>query len=369
MKAIQSAILCAILMLLGISTVFAADMHGHDEKEGAKEETHPEGDVDHDEDGDEDGHGHGGEKKSDAELSNEQVKMAGVVVTEIWPRQLDYQIHAPGEIKSNGYSSYRVSARIPSIVLRRHVMLGETVEQDQKVVTLFSEEVAEAQADYREAASEWQRVKALGRQAVGDKRYIGAQGDMEASLGKLEAYGLTALDIHTLESGAKLKLGEYSLRAEAKGVVLSDDFHQGQRVDAGETIMDLADETELWVEARLPPGPAVNVPVGTQALIKTSGETFAARVTQEAYKIDPHSRTRIVRLVVDNSQHKLHSGLFADVAFQFTTPEPVMALPESAVLRGADGDWQVLVGVATGRYEPREVSLEQTLGENQIGRA
>ena len=366
MKAKNSVALCAILILLGASTVYAADKHGHDEKEDVKEESHAEGDSDHGEEGEEDGHGHGGEKKSDAELSNEQVKMANIVVTEIRPRELDYLVHAPGEIKSNGYSSYRVSARIPSIVLRRHVTLGETVEQDQKLVTLFSDEVAEAQADYREAASEWQRVKTLGRQAVGDKRYVSAQGDMEASLGKLEAYGLTASDIQALESGAKIKLGEYSLRAEAKGVVLSDDFHQGQRVDAGETIMDLADETELWVEARLPPGPAVNVPVGTQALIKTSGETFTAQVTQEAHKIDPRSRTRVVRLVVDNSHHKLHSGLFADVAFQFTTPKPVMALPESAVLRGADGDWQVLVEVAPGRYEPREVTLEQTLGENLI---
>lgn len=369
MKAIHSTILCAIFMLLGASMAHAADEHGHDEAEHAKEATHSDEEAGHDEKDGEDGHGHGGhggEKKSDAELSAEQVKMANIGVTELRLRPLDYQIHASGEIKSNGYSSYRVSARIPSIVLRRHVALGETVAQDQKLVSLFSDEVAEAQAAYRVAASEWQRVKALGRQAVGDKRYVGAQGDMEASLGKLEAYGLSESDIQALESGAKVKLGEYTLRAVAAGVVLSDDFHQGQRVDAGETIMDLADETELWVEARLPPGAALSIPVGTPALIKTGGESFAARVTQEAHKIDPRSRTRIVRLVVDNAQHKLHSGLFADVAFQFTTTEPVLALPESAVLRGADGDWQVFVETAQGRYEPREVELVQTLGEHLV---
>ena len=369
MKAIHSTILCAILTLLGTPLAHAADEHGHDEAEHAAEADHSDEDADHDEKEEEDGHGHGGhggEKKSDAELSDEQVNMASIVVTELRPRQIDFQIHAPGEIKNNGYSSYRVSARTPSIVLRRHVALGETVTPDQKLVTLFSDEVAEAQAAYRVAASEWQRVKALGRQAVGDKRYIGAQGDMEASLGKLEAYGLADSDIQALESGTRVKLGEYSLRAAAASVVLSDDFHQGQRVDAGETIMDLADETELWVEARLPPGPALAVPVGTPALINTGGESFPARVTQEAHKIDPRSRTRIVRLVVDNADHKLHSGLFADVAFQFKTPEPVMALPESAVLRGADGDWQVFVETAQGRYEPREVELVQTLGEHLV---
>ncbi|MFZ5603296.1 MAG: efflux RND transporter periplasmic adaptor subunit, partial [Pseudomonadota bacterium] len=228
MKVIHSTILCAILMLLGASVAHAADEHGHDEAKHATEATHSDDEADHDDEDnheekeDEDGHGHGGhggEKKSDAELSAEQVKMANIEITELRSRPLDYQIHAPGEIKSNGYSSYRVSARTPSIVLRRHVALGETVALDQKLVTLFSDEVAEAQAAYRVAASEWQRVKALGRQAVGDKRYVGAQGDMEASLGKLEAYGLSESDIQALESGAKVKLGEYTLRAVAAGVV------------------------------------------------------------------------------------------------------------------------------------------------------
>lgn len=404
MKAIHSTILFAILMLVNATLALAeTDEHAtgaikhaaegaHSEEDGGdhhEEDTHDEQEAHskdeggHDEEGshgeegsnhDEAGHdeeegGHGGhddEKKSDAELSGDQVKMASITVTELQPARVEYQINALGEIKNNGYRSYLVSARTPSIVLQRYVALGETVKQDQKLVTLFSDEVAEAQVAYRVAESEWKRVKVLGRQAVGDKRYIGAQSDVEALQGKLEAYGLSGAEIHALSSGTKVRLGEYTLRAMAAGVVLSDDFHQGQRVDAGEAIMELADETELWVEARLPPGSALVVPLGTPALIKVGGESFSASVAQEAHNIDPESRTRIIRLVVDNSQHKLHSGLFADVAFQFTTPEPVMALPESAVLRGADGDWQVFVETAQGRYEPREVELLQTLGEHLV---
>lgn len=396
MKAIHSTILFAILMLVNATLAWAeTDEHAtgatehaaegthseedggdhheedtHDKEEAHDEEgSHDEEESDHDEAGhDEEESGHGGhdEKKSDAELSGDQVKMASITVTELQPARVEYQINALGEIKNNGYRSYLVSARIPSIVLQRYVALGETVKQDQKLVTLFSDEVAEAQVAYRVAESEWKRVRVLGRQAVGDKRYIGAQSDVEALQGKLEAYGLSGADFHALSSGAKVRLGEYTLRAMAAGVVLSDDFHQGQRVDAGEAIMELADETELWVEARLPPGSALVVPLGTPALIKVGGESFSASVAQEAHNIDPESRTRIIRLVVDNSQHKLHSGLFADVAFQFTTPEPVMALPESAVLRGADGDWQVFVETAQGRYEPREVELLQTLGEHLV---
>ena len=83
-------------------------------------------------------------------------------------------MYAPGEIFSNGYSSYRVSPRVASVVTRRHVALGDRVNKGQVLVTLFSETVAQAQANYRTTYPEWERVKGLGRKTVGEQRYIDA---------------------------------------------------------------------------------------------------------------------------------------------------------------------------------------------------
>lgn len=356
---------CVLAMIMaGIAPVHAeSDEHGHaSHQEDGDAQEHEAGEAAEDE------HGHSGHKEqaNDAELNPEQVKQAEIKVIELQPRVIDYDVYAPGEVLSNGYASYRVSARIPSIVMQRHVTLGETVKPGQPLVTLFSEDLVEAQAAYKVAVSEWHRVEALGRQAVGDKRYISAQSVVAALAGKLEAYGLSSSDISELTHSANPKLGQYVLRALNEGVVLKDDFHQGQRVDAGEAIIELVDEKELWVEARLPPGQAHHIPVDTLATIKASGESVEGKVIQAAHKIDARTRTQVIRLAVNNENHKLHPGVFADVLFHFKTESPVLAMPESAVLRAADGDWQVFIEAAPGRFEPREVDIVKTLGTQLI---
>ncbi|WP_286802653.1 efflux RND transporter periplasmic adaptor subunit, partial [Marinobacter sp. UBA2498] len=176
-------------------------------------------------------------------LNPAQMTLADIQINPLTPRKVDYQLYAPGEILSNGYTSYRVSPRVPSVVLRRHVALGDHVEQGQPLVTLFSEAVAQAQANYRTAWPEWQRVEELGRKTVGEQRYITAKTSLEAARATLLAYGLSASDLQALVAPQQsVALGEYILHAEIDGAVLSDDFEQGQRIEAGAPLIALADE-------------------------------------------------------------------------------------------------------------------------------
>ena len=327
------------------------DSHAHDDSAGGK----------HD---DADGHGHAGhdEHEEGVALSRQQRSLANIRVVTLSAQQMDFQVYAPGEIKANGYTSYLVSPRVDSVVLRRSVALGDHVEKGKPLVTLFSETVAESQAAFRVANGEWQRVRKLGKKAIGDRRFIAAQTDYEAAYGRLIAYGLSQDAIQSL-TGKNQDLGEYTLYAAISGAVLSDDFHQGQRVEAGQPLMELADEHELWVEARLAPTANLELPTGTLAQVRVGSEWFAARVAQEAHTIDPKTRTRVVRLLVNNDAHRLHPGLFADVYFVFTTEHTVLAVPEAALMRSADGDWTVFVETEPGQFKAQEVVLGRSLGQ------
>jgi membrane fusion protein, heavy metal efflux system len=343
----------------------------HDEHDHAAEVTENSSDHSEQEDKshDEDGHGdheaHGDEEleENGVALSASQRSLADIEVQVLEPRKMDYQVYAPGEIQANGYTNYLVSPRVESVVLKRHVTLGEHVEKGQALVTLFSETVADSQAAYRVAQAEWQRVKLLGKKAVGDKRYVTARSGFEATQGKLTAFGLSKQAIKDLPKKKSTVLGVYTLNASTSGAVLSDDFHQGQLVAAGGKLMEVADEQELWVEARISPQKTLKLPAGTQALVKVAEGTFQARVAQEAHIIDQKSRTRVIRLLVDNSAHRLHPGLFADVYFSFTTKTPVLAVPESALMRGADGDWTVFVEQEPGQFKAHEVELGRSFGK------
>jgi len=319
--------------------VLVAD-NGHDEEKEAATEEHEEGIT----------------------FSPEKMALANIKVSTLIPKVFARSVYAPGEIKANGYTSYIVSPRTESVVVNRHATLGEHVEKGQPLVTLFSESMAEAQATYRVAYGEWQRTKKLGRGTVSESRLLRSETDYNSAFGRLTAFGLTKAAIANIVKNNSSNLGEYTLVAKRSGAVLSDDFSQGQRVAPGDKIMVLADEKSLWVEARVSPNKKLSLPVGTLAKIEFGGQLYEAKVIQEAHTIDPRTRTRIVRLAVENEDDSLHSGMFVNVNFQFNTAMPVMAVPDTALMRGSDGDWTVFVEDHPGEFEAVEVELGQPLG-------
>ncbi len=351
-------------LFLVVNPAFSQEGHAHDhEEKGHAEKGHAHEQKAQEEGHDEQGHGHSADEKSQStELSPQQMKLADIKVTTLKAQVMDYQIYSPGELKANGYTSYLVSPRVDSVVLRRHVALGEHVEEGQALVTLFSESMVDAQAAYLIALPEWLRVKKLGKKAVGAKRYVTAQTDYKAAHGRLIALGLTDAALKALVKD-DATLGEYVLYAAIAGAVLSDDFHQGQRIGAGEELIELANESQLWVDASLPANVHLSLPAGTKALVKVGHDSVAAMVIQEAHTIDRETRTRIVRLIIDNPDDHLHAGTFADVFFSFKTDEPVLAVPESALIRSSDGDWTIFVEAKPGHFKAEEVTLGQSLGK------
>lgn len=321
------------------------DDHQHSEVETSDEQAHEEG----------------------ISFSAEKMAIAGIEVAPVVPQVFANSVYAPGEIKANGYKSYVVSPRTESVIVARHATLGQHVEKGDALVTLFSESVAEAQANYRVAYNDWQRNKKLGKATVSESRLLSSQTDYVSAYSRLKAFGLTEIAIAEVakdhSSNVHLgELGEYTLIAQREGAVLSDDFAQGQRISAGEAIMVLADESELWVEARVSPSKQLNLPKGTQAVLEMANESFAATVIQEAHTIDPKTRTRIVRLVVKNINDRLHPGMFVNVNFNFNTQTKVMAVPESALMRSSDGDWTVFVEDHPGEFAAVEIELGRSLG-------
>lgn len=331
-----------------VATLVADDGHGHEKEENNHGDNEKSAQAEEHEEG--------------ISFSPEKMALANIKVSTLTAKIFARSVYAPGEIKANGYTSYIVSPRTESVVVNRHAILGEHVEKGQPLVTLFSESMAEAQATYRVAYSEWQRTKKLGKGTVSDSRLLKSETDYNSAFGRLTAFGLTKSAITDIVKNNSSNLGEYTLVAKRAGAVLSDDFSQGQRVAPGDKIMVLANEENLWVEARVSPNKKLNLPVGTLATIEFSGQLHQAKVIQEAHTIDPITRTRIVRLAVENKDDSLHSGMFVNVNFQFNTDSAVMAVPETALMRGADGDWTVFVEDHPGEFQAVEVELGQYLG-------
>ncbi|WP_438970019.1 efflux RND transporter periplasmic adaptor subunit [Methylophaga sp.] len=345
----KTFILCAysIVCLISMQSAYAADKHDDTYNHEPTEQRHDS----HNSDAMQAAHEH--DDQESVELSAEQMRHAGITVVALRPELPESNLLVAGEVKQNGYTSYHVSPRVDSVVLKRHVALGEHVEVGQKLVTLFSDKVAEAQANYVDRYADWQRIKSIGPGSISDKRIKESQTAYHASVGRLRAYGLSRQTIQSLSIESR-NLGEYSLSAETNGTVLADDFNQGQQVQAGEEIIQVADESQLWVEARLSPDNQLELASGTPATIFFGDQQFSASVAQEAHTIDPLTRTRVVRLLVNNSSHQLHPGMFVNVLLKTDTHAQLL-VPESALIRNDQGHWQIFVLQEPGHFVAQDI--------------
>jgi membrane fusion protein, heavy metal efflux system len=355
--------------------VIAADTHEHEHTE---EEVLTQDSAEHDyesedEAGHEDEHEHEGgsehedENESEHEegaikLSAEQMQIAGVKVEPLQLQKIQAVVNAPGKVKFNTYKTASITPRIMAQLIERHVVLGETVKKGQPIVTLSSVEMAEAQGLVLVTDREWKRVKKLGLKIVTEKRYTEARVNWELAKAKAIAYGMTKRQIKTLINTEDFSRanGRFVLVAAIDGTVLKEDYIKGQQIEPGQELNLITDESSLWVMANVTPALAKQIQLDNNASVQYDGQVFPAKVSQISHALDEHTRTTNIRLSVENKNDELHSGLFVDTQIEISdeTEDMALVLPEAAVIRSADGDWQVLVEQdEEGEFKGVEIEL------------
>lgn len=299
-------------------------------------------------------------EKGLVKLTSEQIQAAGIVVEKLQMQSVSTIISAPGEARLNAYRTVKITPRIPAQVVARLARLGDEVVKGQPLMTLSSVEMAEAQGALLVTDREWKRVKELGREVVSERRFLEAQVEYEQARSKVQAYGMTEKQISELLSSNKATSsnGTFQLLSPQAGRILSDKFIVGEWVEPGYELMEIADESVMWVEARISPNQVNTISLGNQASIQFAEQRLGARVSQIHHSLDETTRTVAIRLEVDNKDDRLHPGMFVTANIETSESGRALTLPEAAVLRSPDGDWQVLVEQdEAGEFKAVEVEL------------
>jgi multidrug efflux pump subunit AcrA (membrane-fusion protein) len=100
--------------------------------------------------------------------------------------------------------------------------------------------------------------------------------------------------------------------------------------------------------------------VNARATLVIGDRQVEGRVTQVHHALDENTRTLGVRIEVPNPDDRLHPGLFVEARIEGGSSERALAVPNDAVLRSPDGDWQVFVEHEPGEFEPQEVDVIRT---------
>lgn len=364
--------------LINMPVVAIAGEHKDMGEEPHKDHDQHSDEDNHDQHGNEDEHENhdqnGNEDKDEGEegvirLTEKQMKLADIVVESIQMQDIKSVISAPGEVRFNAYKTAAVTSRITAQLIKRHVVLGETVKKGQAIATLSSVEMADAQGNILVSDREWKRVKELGEKIVSERRYTEARVNWE--LAKAKAYGMTEIQISTLIKNADFSRanGRFVLIASLDGTILKEDYIVGQQIEAGQELNLITDESSLWVMANVTPALASQIKVGNSASVQFNNQSFSGKVSQISHTLDEITRTKIIRLNITNRDDALHPGLFVNTQIETESATKTMALtlPEAAVLRSPDGDWQVLVEQEElGEFKGVEVELLRVINGEAI---
>ncbi|MXR67831.1 HlyD family efflux transporter periplasmic adaptor subunit [Shewanella sp. JBTF-M18] len=372
MRAMGFGVLMSMTAVGGV----ALGAEGHDHKaESAKgqvsqEQIQDQGQEPGHGDGDEGAHGneeaHGDQEAHGGELvlSEEQRQLAGIRVEQVSSQGFSLAAVATATLVVDRERTVTLAPQLDVRVLARHVVPGQEVTKGQPLLTLGGAAVAQAQADYINAAAEWGRVKRMSQSAVSASRRLQAQVDAELKRAILGALKMTPTQIKALESDPEI-IGSYRLLAPLDGRVQQDVAMKGQVFTGGTALMQLTDESHLWVEAQVTPTQSQQIKVGSKALVKVGDFSLEAEVIGRSHEIDSVTRTEQILVAFANPGHVLHAGQFAEIYLADNNQDGVI-LPDAALTRGGDGDWQVFVEEGDG-FEAVEVEVsERQRGMNLV---
>jgi len=130
-------------------------------------------------------------------------------------------------------------------------------------------------------------------------------------------------------------------------------------MSAGAPLFRIADLSTVWVLADVPEYDLASVQSGQMAAIRIRslpGRTFQGRVTLIYPEVTKETRTTKVRIEIPNPDDLLRPGMYADVDIAAGGGNPVLAVPDSAVIDS--GTRQVVIlDKGDGRFEPREIKI------------
>ena len=349
----------ALTLLLGSPVLAEEDGHNH-EGPGHTNEAH-------------DGHEEGGVIK----LTPEQAKQAGIE-TEVVKRQPGMQVvSAPGTVDFNAYQLADITTMVEGVIYARHVRLGDEVKKGQKLVTLTSSDLARAEAEYLRAEAEHRKSKLdlerleglVKDKIISQARFQqafsihqSAHANLAASRASLSSYGLSGEKINSLIKAKEY--GQLTLHAPGAGTVVSDEFRTGQHIAAGARLMQIADESTVWVEVKLSQSQMEGITVGGTAAVtlKGKGTHYPARVINVHHQLDQVTRTVGIRLEVLNPEDALHPGMFVSAEIEAGSTEKALFLTEQAIQRQGN-ELIVFVEEEPGHFERREVRV----GKENLG--
>ena len=285
-------------------------------------------------------------------LSESQIQLANINTAEVREGSIGRKLSLTGVLKVNEQSAVSVSSRVPGRIEKLYFKnTGETVKKWDKLYEYYSDNLVTAQREYFTLQSNnWNF----------SRKY-------EPSLAlenKLLIMGMVPSQIEQLGKDGKI-LFRVDVYSTVEGKIRSVNVSEGQYIQEGQTLFELAGDNNLWLEAQVYPGEIKFLKTGIPATA-TIPLACEMQVKCNISFINPSfeagKNIALVRAVINNPGSRLHPGMFAILNVQIQMSHGII-IPSSAVISGVDGD-RVWIREETGEFSERMVTTGLQSGDS-----
>ena len=253
------------------------------------------------------------------------------------------------------YSTRQInlSARISSYVKEVFVSAGNRVQKDQVLLTLddreLLEQLAQADAQMRQASTEYNRTKQLFEKQVASEQELTAAES---------AYNGARAQVERI----KVTISYTQVVSPIDGVVTERRIEAGDLASPGQVLLAVYDPSQMRLEAAVPlrliSKVALNQPV--DVALDHPARTLKGEVTEIVSEVDPRSRTQKVKVKLVDDTGDILPGTFGRLWVE-DAPHEAILIPAVAVYRS--GQVELVQVVEAGRVLRRLVKSGPAYGD------
>jgi len=275
-------------------------------------------------------------------LSPGKIQRTGVKSEPAAQRIVRTLIRAPGTIQLDERRTSIVSFRFEGFVESvENVTTGDHVHKGQPLMRVYSPSLSSATAEYLAVLG-----GSLGSQAVkGSRRRLENLGMPEKVIAEIERTREISPSIPWL--------------APQDGEIVERAAVNGMRAAPGDMLFRIVDHQVVWILVDISERDLERVAIGQTVDIRPRAfahRAFSGKVALIYPHLNAQTRTARVRIELANPDGLLRPDMYVDAEIDTGSPQPVLAVPESAVL-DAGSRQAVFVDKGQGRFEPRDVKL------------
>lgn len=323
-----------------------------------------------------------GDKKTELTQDNSpaiKVKVSTVSVNDNTPF-----LTVSGKVQT--VNSANLSTRMMGHVSKIYVKVGDKIKKGQLLLSVNNTDLSaklaqvdasiiEAQAAYNNAEKDYKRFQNLfNDNSASQKELDDITTHYNMAKARLEA-------VKQMKKEVQAQFSYANIRAPFRGVVSNKFINEGDMATPGMPLLEVETPGEFQVIAMVPESEILQIKNNTQVdvQIKSLSKTVKGRVTEVSSSAKNTGGQYLVKIILDKSEDKLLSGMFATVQFPVAKTEenkkvliPVSVLITKGELSGvytvSQSNTAMLRWLRLGRTygDKIEVLSGLTAGENYI---